>query len=146
RYRKSNANGSWPSIVVGSQTGGDGDVFSTTATINQNDWSLVPVSTTKIYAFRTTATGAGVDGASYDVATNTWLALSPSPPAFGAGRRSKNGAGLFGATDHNGIWLFVISTDTASSVLYSRFDGVQWTAWATVPGTGTGTQTRNFIS
>ena len=89
RYKKSNANGSWPAISVGTQTGGDGNVFSTNATIDQNDWSLVAVSTASIYAFRRTATGAGVNGAAYNVATNSWSALSPAPPPFGAGQASR---------------------------------------------------------
>jgi hypothetical protein len=117
RFTRSNANGSWPGIVVGMQTGGDGDVFSTNATIDQNDWSLVPVTTTAIYAFRTTATGMGVDGASYNVATNDWSDFSPAPPPLGAGRAAKSGAGLFGATDQKDIWLFVVSTDAANSAI-----------------------------
>src|SRR4029077_16448737 len=29
---------------------------------------------------------------------------------------------------------------------YSKFNGMAWTPWTTVPGTGSGTQTRRFIS
>src|SRR5262245_8103827 len=85
RYKRSNANGVWPSIVVGSQMGGDGNVFATNATINQNDWAVVPVSTTQIFAFRRKA-GGGVDGASYSVTGNSWSAMTPAPPAFGQGQ------------------------------------------------------------
>ncbi len=69
RYKRSNANGVWPGITVGSQLGGDGNVFATNAVINQNDWALVPVSTSQIFVFRRKANGTGVDAASYNVAS-----------------------------------------------------------------------------
>src|SRR5262249_42938634 len=116
RYKKSNANGVWPSIVVGSQMGGDGNVFATNATINQNDWAVVPVTTTQIFAFRRKANGTGVDGASYNAAANSWSAMTPAPPAFGSGQAFKSGAGLFGATDGTSVWLAVINTDLANTV------------------------------
>src|SRR5207248_4379058 len=99
RYKRSNANGTWSSIVVGSQTGGDGNVFSTNATIDQNDWGIAPVGVNRIYAFRRKATGSGIDAASYSVAANSWNAMSPAPPAFGPGQAAKAGAGVFTATD-----------------------------------------------
>ena len=71
---------------------------------------------------------------------------SAAPPAFGSGQAFKPGGGLFGATDGTNVWLFAINTDTANSILYTQFNGTAWTAWANVPGTQTGTQTRNFIA
>jgi Bacterial Ig domain/PASTA domain len=146
RYERSNANGTWSGIVVGSQIGGDGNVFSTNATINQNDWALVSVSTTEIYVFRRKSNGSGVDAASYNSAANTWSAMSPAPPSFGAGQSFKAGAGLFGATDGNNVWVCVINTDVSNSILCARFDGTAWTPWSAVPGTDIGTQNRNYIS
>lgn len=145
-FKRSNANGSWPGVPIGSQGAGDGSVFGTTANINQNDWALVPVSTSSIFAFRARAAGNAIDGASYAAATNTWSAISPAPPAFGAGQAFKAGAGLFGATDGTQLWLFFINTDAANSVLHARFDGSSWTPWSAVPGTDAGTQTRGFIA
>jgi Big-like domain-containing protein len=147
RYMKSGSanNGTWTNISA-STGGGDGNVFSSTANINQNDWALVPVNTSTIYAFRRKAAGTGIDAAAYSTAGNSWAAFSAAPPTFGSGQAFKAGGGLFGATDGTNVWLFVINTDTANSVLYTQFNGTSWTAWATVPGTGTGSQTRNFIT
>ena len=145
RYQKSGASGTWTNISA-STGGGNGNVFSSAATINQNDWALVPVNTTTIYAFRRKATGAGIDAATYNVAGNSFAASAVQPPAFGTGQAFKAGGGLFGATDGTNVWLFVINTDTANSILYTQWNGTSWTAWATVPGTGTGSQTRNFIT
>ena len=146
RYKRSSANGVWSSIVVGSQLGGDGSVFATNAVINQNDWALVPVSTSQIFVFRRKANGSGVDAASYNVAANNWSSMSPAPPAFGVGQSFKSGAGLFGATDGTSVWLCAINTDVANSILCTRFDGIAWTPWSTVAGTEIGIQNRNYIS
>jgi hypothetical protein len=59
RFKKSNDGGSWSGVVVGSQFGGDGNVFATTATIDQNDCALVPINTTTIRAYRRNAGGTG---------------------------------------------------------------------------------------
>ncbi len=104
------------------------------------------VSTTKIYVFRRKSNGSGVDAASYNAAGNTWSAMSPAPPSFGAGQSFKAGAGLFGATDGNNVWVCVINTDVSNSILCARFDGTAWTPWAAVSGTDIGTQNRNYIS
>ena len=145
RYCRSNADGSWPGVVVGSQNGGDGDVFASTATIDQNDWAVVGVGAADIYAFRRNAAGDGVDAAVYATATNTWSAFA-APPAFASGQGFRSGAGLFGATDGASIWLFVVSTDAAGTILWTRHDASGWTAWSAVPGTGTGTHARRFIA
>src|SRR5580765_3860630 len=91
RYQKSGASGTWTNISA-STGGGDGNVFGSTATINQNDWTLVPVTTTTVYAFRARANGTGVDGATYNAAANTWSALT-APPNF-SGVSFKSGGGL----------------------------------------------------
>ena len=143
-YKKSNSDGSWPSVPAGGQGPGDGHVFAADATINQNDWTLVPVNTGSIMVFRKNAAGSGLDATVYNVSNNTWSAVSV--PAFGSGKSFKSGAGLFGATDGTTIWLFCINTDAANSILYSIYDGTSWTSWATVPGTESGTHTRNYIA
>jgi hypothetical protein len=145
RYQKSGASGTWTNISA-STGGGSGNVFSSTATISQNDWALVPVNTTTIHAYRRKATGTGIDAATYNVAGNSFAASAVQPPAFGTGQAFKAGGGLFGATDGTNVWLFVINTDTANSILYTQWNGTSWTAWATVPGTGVGSQTRNYIT
>ena len=144
-YKKSNAGGAWPTVPVGTQTGGDGTVFSTSATIDQNDWALVPVNTTTIRAYRRNAGGTGIDAAAYNTASNTWSS-APAPPPFGAGQAFKSRAGLFGANDGSSTWLFVVNTNAANSILYSRYDGTTWSSWAAVPGTDSGTHLRRFIS
>jgi hypothetical protein len=144
RFQRSGANGTWTNIAVSG--GGNGNVFSTGATVDSNDWSLVPVSTAAIYAFRRNASGTAVDGAKYVLASNSWSPMSPAAPLFAAGQTSRSGAGLFGASDGTNLWLFCINGDGASSILYSKFNGAAWTPWATVPGTGSGTQTRSFIA
>ena len=145
-FKRSNASGVWPGVAVGSQASGDGNVFGATADINQNDWTLVPVSTSSIYAFRAKAAGTGVDGASYNVATNSWSAMTIAPPAFGSGQSFKGGAGLFGATDGTQVWLFCINTNAADSVLTTRFNGSSWTPWSAVANTVSGTQSRNYLA
>jgi len=145
RYARSNVDGSWTGVPVGSQSGGDGAVFGTNATIDQNDWALVSVTTADVYAFRRNAAGSGIDAAVYAPATNTWAALAPPPP-FGAGQGFKSGAGLFGATDGASVWLFVLNTDAASTVLFTRRDDTGWTSWSSLPGTDAGTHDRRFIS
>jgi uncharacterized protein YidB (DUF937 family) len=146
RYKKSNPDGSWPGVAVGGQGGGDGFVFSSDATINQNDWALVPVTTALLYVFRTTASGSGIDGARYNASTNNWSAVVTPPPAFTSNQKLKSGGGLFGATDGANVWLFFINSDTSNTILYSKFDGTSWTPWAAVPGTSTGSHVRNFIA
>lgn len=145
-YKKSNSDGSWPGVPVASQAPGDGHVFAISEMINQNDWCLVSLDTTKIYTFRRKAAGTGIEAATYNAGNNTWAAMSTQPPAFGAGQAAKSGVGLFGANDGTNIWLFVINTDTANSILYTKYNGTSWTFWATVPGTESGTQTRNYIA
>jgi len=144
RFQRSGANGTWTNIAAAG--GGNGDVFTTNATVDSNDWTLVPVSTAAVYAFRRNASGTAVDGAKYLPASNAWSPMSPAPPSFAAGQMSRSGAGLFGASDGTNIWLFSINADGASSILFSKFNGAAWTPWATVPGTGSGTQTRSFIA
>ncbi|HJZ76631.1 MAG TPA: Ig-like domain-containing protein, partial [Vicinamibacterales bacterium] len=144
RFQKSGAGGTWTSVTGSS--GGNGKVFSTDATIDANDWTLVPVSTDVIFTFRRDASGAGIDGAVYVPASNVWTSMSAAPPVFGPGQVPKSGAGLFGATDGTNVWLFCINSDPANSILYSAFNGTAWTPWAAVPGTDSGTQTRSFIA
>ena len=87
--------------------------------------------------------------------------LTPSPTTLRAtpGRRcrprrhrsepaspSKPAPAYSGLRTGRTIWLFVVNTDTANSILYTKFNGTGWTSWAAVPGTETGTQTRNFIT
>jgi hypothetical protein len=144
RFMRSGASGTWTSIATSG--GGNGDVFPTSAAGDANDWTLVPVGTAEIYAFRRSASATAVDGAKYLPASNGWSPIAPAPPLFTAGQKPRGGGGLFGATDGTNIWLFCINSDGASSILYSRFNGAAWTPWTTVPGTGSGTQTRGFIS
>ena len=144
RFQKSGANGTWTNIAVSG--GGNGNVFSTDASVDANDWTLVAVSTAEVYAFRRNESGSAIDGARYVVASNTWTAMSPAPPPFGAGQTPTGGAGLFGASDGASLWLFCINNDAASSILYSEFNGTAWTPWTAVPGTDGGTQARRFLS
>ena len=152
RFTRSGAAGTWTNIPANGG-GGNGDVFGSNAQINQNDWALVPVTTTKIYAFRrNNAGGTVIAGASYNTATNAWAALSPAPPGFGANQSMKPASGtassgLFGATDGTNVWLFVINNDASNSILFTKWDGAStWTPWAIVPGTNSGSHTRNFIA
>ena len=144
RFQRSSATGTWANVA--GSGGGNGVVFSTDATIDANDWALVSVSTTAVYAFRRAPSGIGVDAVSYVVASNTWTPMSAAPPAFGPGQSAKSGAGLFGASDGTSVWLFCVNADAANSIIYSTFNGSAWTPWATVAGTGGGAQTRRFIA
>ena len=144
-YRRSNLNGSWPALPASGEALPDGQVFATNATINQNDWVVVARNTTTIHAFRRNAAGTGIDAAVYNAAANTWSAFS-APPLFGAGQSHKAGSGVFGVAANAGIRLFVISNDTANSILSSTYDGAAWSPWSAVPGTATGQHVRNFIS
>ena len=144
-YKRSNTNGSWPSVPVGGQGPGDGKVFAADATIDHNDWALVSADTSTIYAFRRNAAGSGVDAAVYNVAANSWSAFA-APPLFGPGQSHKARSGLFGVSAASALWLFVINTDAANSILYTRYQNSAWSAWAALPGTDTGTHVRNFIA
>src|SRR5262249_29105069 len=144
RFQRSGANGTWTSVA--GSGGGNGTVFSTNATVDANDWTLVPVSTDTIFAFRRDDSGAGIDGASYVAGANVWQSMPAAPPVFGPGQVPKAGAGLFGATDGTSVWLFSVNSDAANSILFTAFNGTGWTQWAAVPGTDSGTQTRTFIS
>jgi hypothetical protein len=153
RYTRSGTGvnaGVWTNIP-GDGGGGHGNVFSSNITINQNDWALVPVNPTTVYAFRRNGNGGAVQMASYSAAGNGWSTLTGpnAPPLFPNGQSMKAGAGAFGATDGTSVWLFVInghSSDAADSILYTKFSGGIWTPWAVVPGTNTGTHERNFIT
>ena len=145
RYKRSNPNGSWAGVVVGSQLGGDGDVFGTTASIDQNDWTLVSLNPETIRAYRRNAAGTGVDAAAYEASKNAW-SDAPAPPPFGAGQAFKRGAGLFGANDGTATWLFAVNTDAANTILYTKHDGASWSEWAPVPGTDSGAHSRRFLS
>jgi uncharacterized protein DUF4082/Big-like domain-containing protein len=145
RYKRSNTNGTWTGVVVGSQLGGDGDVFGSTASIDQNDWALVALNPSTIRAYRRNAAGTGVDAAAYNTASNAWSA-APAPPAFGAGQAFKSGGGLFGANDGTATWLFAINTDAANTILFTRHDGTSWSSWAPVPGTNSGSHSRRSLS
>jgi hypothetical protein len=72
--------------------------------------------------------------------------MASAPPLFAAGQSSKAGAGLFGATDGSSVWVCVINTDLANSILCATFDATAWTSWFVVPGTEIGSQNRNYIS
>ena len=63
-------------------------------------------------------------------------------PAFAV----KAGAGVFGATDGVNVWLAVVNNDLANTILWSRFDGTAWTAWAPVPGTDVGVHDRDYLA
>ncbi|NUR55026.1 MAG: hypothetical protein HOQ29_11305, partial [Acidobacteria bacterium] len=152
RYQRSGTGsggttaGQWTNIsaAIG---GGNGDVFATTATIDQNDWALVPVNTGLIYAFRRNQLGTAIEGRQYSVSTNGWTNLTVALPAFAAGQAFKSGGGLFGATDGtSSVWLFFINTDASNSILFTKFNGSTWTPWAAVPGTNSGTHSRAFIT
>ena len=132
-------------MPIGSQGSGDGWVFATDATINQNDWALIARDTATIHAFRRNAAGTGLDAAVYDAAANTWSAFA-APPLFGAGQSLKPGSGVFGVASSDAMWLFVISNDSANSILYTKYVAGSWSNWAAVPGTDTGVRVRNFIS
>ena len=80
RYQKSGASGTWTNIPR-RPAAATATSSRPTATINQNDWALVPVSTTAIYAFRAKAGDAGVDGVSYNAAGNTWSPCRVRCPA-----------------------------------------------------------------
>jgi len=125
RYKKSNVNGSWPAVPVGTQLGGDGAVFASNATIDQNDWAIVSRGPGIVDAFRSNAAGTAIDAAAYNAATNTWAADTPPPP-FGAGQAFKKKAGLFGAASDSSMWLFVVNTDPANSILYTTWNGSSW--------------------
>src|SRR4029078_2642215 len=96
------------------------NVFSNTATIDQNDWGIAPVSVNRIYVFRRKAGGSGLDAVAYNVATNSGSALPPAPPPFAAGKAAKAGAGVSAATDGVNTFLCVVNTDSANSILSTR--------------------------
>src|SRR5262249_26521842 len=95
---------------------------------------------------RRRASGSGVDAAAYSGAGNTWLPMTPAPPAFGTGQAAKAGAGVFTATDGVNVFVCVINTDSANTILCTRFDGAASGSWAAVPGTDVGIQTRRSLS
>jgi len=145
RYTKSNADGSWPGVPVGTQLGGDGVVFGSDATIDHNDWTLVTSAPGVVDVFRSNAAGTAIDAATYSPATNKW-STAAAPAALPAGVALKKKAGIFGAASDSTVWLFAIAGDTANSILYTTRTGMGWTPWGTVPGTEIGAHARQFIS
>ena len=151
RYQKSGTSGTWTNVQA---NGGTGNVFTGSLTINQNDWALVPVTTTKVYVFRKgDVNGTSVGGSVYNGTSWTVLSGASAPPSFGANQSIKPSTpgtaisgGMFGATDGTNVWLFVINNDAANSILFTKFDGTSWTTWSPVPGTNAGSHTRNFIA
>jgi hypothetical protein len=145
RYKKSNSDGSWPGIKIGTNVGGDGNVFSSTATINQNDWAIVAPTTGAVYAFRRNGAGTGVDAATYNASSNSWSAFQP-PPLLGPNQAMKSAAGIFAASDGVGLWVFAILTDAANSIVYSKYGVSSWSPWTVVPGTDQGSHSRGYLS
>jgi len=80
-------------VVVGSQGGGDGDVFADDGHHRSERLAAVAVTTADVYAFRRNAAGTGVDAAVYAPATNTWSAFA-APPPFGAGQGFRSDAAV----------------------------------------------------
>src|SRR5207248_9935566 len=68
--------------------GGEHDVFTTSSTTDSNDWALVPVTTTAVYAFRRNAAGNGVDGASYSAAANSWTPIDRKSTRLNSSHRT----------------------------------------------------------
>ena len=83
-----------------------------------------PVNTTTIYAFRRNGGRHGRRRGhlqrrrQYVVGAVRRRRRHSAP-----GQAFKAGGGLFGATDGTNVWLFVINTDTANSILYTKFNG-----------------------
>jgi hypothetical protein len=123
RYTRSGANGTWAD-----QGSGTGNVFSTSVTQHDNDWTSVGVDTTHVYvARRGNATQINVNG--YSVSGNTFVALSAQPPSVTG--TIKAGAGVMGVTDGVDFWLAVIVDNTIQLCKYTVNAGA-WSAWTLV--------------
>ena len=144
--KRSNADGSWTGVVVGSQVGGDGHVFATTATHRSERLGAGRRSTHDDSRLSPECRPAPASTRRPTTRRPTPGPARPAPPPFGAGQAFKSGGGLFGAHDATSTWLFVINTDAANTILYTKHDGTTWSPWAPVPGTDSGTHARRFIS
>jgi hypothetical protein len=134
KANQTQAQGFWPSTSDG--TGGVA-VFGSAVTIDPQDWCVIPVDTTHIYAARRTGTTT-IAMRSYTTGTNTWAALTAPPATTGT---IKAGGGVVGATDGTDFWLFVIDS-TNNQIIYNKYSvsGAVWGAWvalANVPTTAT---------
>lgn len=132
RFTKGNASqaqGLWPATVTG-----DGDVFGTANTQDDDDWCLVAVDTTHIYVARRSGTTT-IEVNSYSTigpTSNTFSALASQPPAL-TGKVIKAQGGVMGVTDGIDMWLFVIdSTDNAIKYCRYSVSGASWDAGWTV--------------
>ena len=109
------------------------------ATQDVDDWTLIKLSNTDVRLIYRTGSNTYA-WQKYD--GTSWTA----PPASIPNQSSKPGAGVFAATDGTHIWMFVIDTDASNTIRYLAFDSTNWGTWTAVPGTGSGTNVRGFLS
>jgi hypothetical protein len=142
RYKKSgadNASTMWPDVGAGGG-GGDGNVFAGTSTQNVNDWCLLGVSTSTIYAFRRSGS-TSLEWRTYSTGGNSWSSPSGSIPS----QATKAGAGMFATTDGTDVWLFVVDSDTNNTVRYCKYNSGAgtWGTWTALVAT---TKTRGSLA
>lgn len=135
RYVKgsgAHSGGFWPQTT----TGGDGAVFATSLIIANNNWCLQRVSSSSIYAIRSTTTATTLQSRVYSTAGNTWSATTNQPPVM-TGKTILDGGGVAGDTDGTDFWIAVIDS-TDSAIKWTKFtvSSGTWSAWATLVTVG----------
>jgi hypothetical protein len=130
RYKRSNAGGTWSassSAVNWAATA----MFSGDGQHRPERLDAVALDTTTIRAYRR---NAPAPASTRRLTTpRTTPGRPPRAAAFGAAQTFKNGGGLFGARDATSTWLFAINSDAANTILYTKHDGANWSAWSPCP-------------
>jgi hypothetical protein len=129
------AQGFWPSTTDGT---GSKAIFGTSVATDPQDWAIINVSTTKIYAARRTGL-TSIAVRVYSTAGDSWSA-TPTQPGTTPGNMAV-GDGMAGVSNGIDFWLFVLD-DTHSTLVYNKFTTAAgtWGGWVvadTVDATAT---------
>lgn len=128
KANQTQAQGFWPSTTDGT---GSKAVFGASVATDPQDWCIVSVDTTHIYAARRTG-NTTIATRAYNTAGNSWSATANQPPAL-TGKVIKAGAGVVGISDGTNFWLFIIdSTDNAIKYCNYTVAAGTWGAWTTL--------------
>ena len=98
--------------------------FSTDQTFGLDDWNATVLGS-DVHAVR--RIGQAFEHQVFTAGSQSWAPGPAIPP-----RATVGDSGLFLAPYGDGLILAAVSPDTGNPILYTAFDGAQWSNWATV--------------
>ncbi len=107
-------------------------VFGAGSPTAQNDWAVCAVTPTSVHAVRREVGGGTnevYDDMIFDAAKGAWTPGAAIPKQAG-----QYGTGVVLLTDGARMLLFSVASDGNDSIVYTRYDGTQWSAWQTLVG------------